>query len=70
MIASDAKDLAVKYGVKQAPTLVLVHGDEIENSGANTSVASATFSVDDKKLMTVSKDGVVVVRNLHLEGNE
>ena len=46
------------------------HGDLIEGSGndrTNSSVASATFSKDDKKLMTVSKDGVIVVRNLHLE---
>ncbi len=52
------------------------HGEEIEGSSvkdrdrSNLSVASATFSVDDKKLMTVSKDGVVVVRNLHLEDAE
>jgi hypothetical protein len=47
------------------------HGDQIEGTGGwdrtNSSVASATFSKDDKKLMTVSKDGVVVVRNLHFE---
>ena len=38
-----------------------------EHDRSNQSVASATFSSDDKKLMTVSRDGVVVVRNLHLE---
>lgn len=47
------------------------HGDQIEGTGGwdrtNSSVASATFSKDDRKLMTVSKDGVVVVRNLHFE---
>ena len=49
------------------------HGDEIEGSSvktwdrSNLSVASATFSADDKKLMTVSKDGVVVIRNLHFD---
>jgi hypothetical protein len=47
------------------------HGDQIEGTGGwdrtNSSVASASFSADDKKLMTVSKDGVVVVRNLHFE---
>lgn len=47
------------------------HGDQIEGTGgwdrSNSSVASATFSMDDKKLMTVSKDGVVVIRNLHFE---
>ena len=50
------------------------HGDQIEGidymTRSNLSVASASFSVDDKKLMTVSKDGVVVVRNLHLEDKE
>lgn len=47
------------------------HGDQIEGTGGwdrtNSSVASATFSKDEKRLMTVSKDGVVVIRNLHLE---
>ena len=44
------------------------HGESIENGGKpNSFVASATFSKDDKKLMTVSSDGVIVVRNLHLE---
>lgn len=43
------------------------HGAEIEGVNVNSSVASATFSSDEKRLMTVSKDGVVVVRNLHLE---
>ena len=50
------------------------HGDQIEGYGrwdrTNASVASATFSKDDKKLMTVSKDGVVVVRNLHFDERE
>lgn len=49
----------------------LDHGEQIEGTGdwdrTNYSVASATFSKDDKKLMTVSKDGVVVIRNLHLD---
>ena len=47
------------------------HGDQIEGTGGwdrtNSSVASATFSKDDRKLMTVSKDGVVVIRNLYLD---
>lgn len=47
------------------------HGDQIEGTGGcdrtNSSVASATFSKDETKLMTVSKDGVVVIRNLHLD---
>lgn len=46
------------------------HGTVLEGyeyDRSNQFVASATFSSDDKKLMTVSKDGVVVIRNLHLE---
>lgn len=47
------------------------HGEQIEGTGGwdrtNNSVASATFSKDDRKLMTVSKDGVIVIRNLHLQ---
>lgn len=49
------------------------HGDQIEGVGndrTNSSVASATFSRDDTKLMTVSNDGVVVIRNLHFEKEE
>lgn len=46
------------------------HGDSIAGLGMierrNTSVASATFSQDETKLMTVSRDGVIVIRNLHL----
>ena len=30
VVANDAPDLAVKYGIKQAPTLVLVNGDNFE----------------------------------------
>lgn len=45
------------------------HGDEIEGVRTGSSVASATFSKDDKKLMTVSRDGVVVIRNLHFEAD-
>lgn len=33
------------------------------------SVASAAFSCDEKRLMVVGDDGVVVVRNLHLQNN-
>lgn len=46
------------------------HGDSIAGLGMierrNTSVVSATFSQDETKLMTVSRDGVIVIRNLHL----
>lgn len=51
------------------------HGDSIEGLSElhanrdNHFVASATFSKDEKKIMTVSDDGVVVIRNLHLEKN-
>lgn len=38
----------------------------IEDVGKNNSVASVSFSYDNKKLMMVGKDGVVVIRNLHL----
>lgn len=37
--------------------------EDVEN---NNSVASVSFSYDNKKLMMVGKDGVVVIRNLHL----
>lgn len=33
-------------------------------------IASASFSVDDKKILSVSSDGVVVVRNLHLKAEK
>ena len=36
------------------------HGDSI----AYRNVTNAGFSIDDSKLMTVSQDGVVVVRNI------
>ena len=31
------------------------------------SVASCSFSLDNKKLMMVGRDGIVVIRNLHIE---
>lgn len=43
------------------------HGSEIVGIGVRReTIASASFSVDDKKILSVSEDGVVVVRNLHL----
>lgn len=46
------------------------HGSEIVGIGIRReTVASVSFSSDDKKILSVSKDGVVVVRNLHL-GND
>lgn len=46
------------------------HGDGIERSKHNKSVASAMFSQDEKRLMTVSNDGVIVIRNLHLNSGK
>lgn len=46
------------------------HGDRIERSIHNKSVASAMFSQDEKRLMTVSNDGVIVIRNLHLNSGK
>lgn len=44
------------------------HGSGIVGIGVRReTIASASFSVDDKKILSVSRDGVVVVRNLHLE---
>lgn len=39
----------------------------IEGSSQKQSVASVSFSTDNKKLMMVGNDGVVIIRNLHLE---
>lgn len=42
-------------------------GDSIEGVAYSAGcVASASFSFDEKRLMVVGKDGVIVVRNLHL----
>lgn len=45
-------------------------GDNISGTSKSTqrfNIASAAFSVDEKRLLMVGEDGVVVVRNLHLE---
>lgn len=46
-------------------------GDGISGASAITrragNVASAAFSTDDKRLLAVGDDGVVVIRNLHLD---
>lgn len=42
------------------------HGDEIMNL-YRKDVTCVSFSPDDKKLMSVSQDGVIIIRNLHLE---
>ncbi|MCQ2051465.1 MAG: hypothetical protein MJY74_04590 [Bacteroidaceae bacterium] len=41
------------------------HGSGIANTGTRT-VSMVAFSHDDKHLLSVSDDGVVVIRNLHL----
>ncbi len=44
------------------------HGSQIMGVASyHDTVASASFSADEKRILTVSKDGVVVVRNLHLK---
>lgn len=42
------------------------HGDEIMDL-RSADVTCVSFSPDDKKLMSVSQDGVIIIRNLHLE---
>ena len=43
------------------------HGSRIMGlSVMRETIASVSFSVDDKRILSVSNDGVVVVRNLHL----
>lgn len=43
------------------------HGSGIVGIGVRReTIASASFSIDDKRILSVSKDGVVVVRNLHI----
>ena len=55
----------------EAPELILCHfndhGEGIVGTGVRReTVATASFSVDERKILSVSNDGVVVVRNLHL----
>lgn len=42
------------------------HGDEIMDLYSKD-VTSVSFSPDDRKLMSISQDGVIIIRNLHLE---
>lgn len=42
------------------------HGDDIKNIHS-TNVCFVGFTEDEKRLMTMSKDGVVIVRNINLE---
>lgn len=47
------------------------HGSGIVGVGTRReTIASASFSKDEKKILSVSDDGVVVVRNLHLEDRD
>ena len=44
------------------------HGSSIVGTGVRReTVATASFSSDERKILSVSNDGVVVIRNLHLE---
>ena len=44
------------------------HGAGIVGTGTGRdTVATASFSADEKRILSVSNDGVVVVRNLHLK---
>ncbi len=43
------------------------HGDEIQGVRKKQYAIYVSFSPDDKKLMSVSQDGVIIIRNLHLE---
>lgn len=42
-------------------------GDGIMDSSERSSVASVSFSMDNTSLLMVGKDGVVIIRNLHLD---
>lgn len=42
------------------------HGDEIMDLYSKD-VTCVSFSPDDKRLLSVSQDGVIIIRNLHLE---
>ncbi len=45
-------------------------GEDIKGVSCRAgSVASAAFSLDEKRLLMVGVDGVIVIRNLHLENN-
>ena len=42
------------------------HGDEIEGVATSAStVASVAFSADEKKILSISRDGVIIIRNLN-----
>ena len=41
----------------------------IEDTWKRHAVASVSFSKDNKKLMMVGEDGVIIIRNLHFEEN-
>lgn len=55
-----------------APSIQIAKYDDLSDEGIADScegktVASVSFSKDNKKIMMVGKDGVVIIRNLHLD---
>ncbi len=58
-------------GIRRAsdPDIELIRFNDISEKGIAgiKTVSSVSFSNDNKKLLMVGKDGVVIVRNLHLE---
>lgn len=49
------------------PTIDDLSDAGIADTNKTQSVSSCSFSLDNKKLMMVGKDGTVVIRNLHLD---
>lgn len=49
------------------PTIDDLSDAGIADTNKTQSVSSCSFSLDNKKLMMVGKDGIVVIRNLHLD---
>ena len=66
----DDKDRTAASGFYDVADRLLTndHGDKITGvlTKRQKTVAMVAFSPDDKKLMSVSDDGVIVIRNLHL----
>ena len=49
------------------PTISDLSDAGVADTNNSKSVASCSFSLDNKKLMMVGRDGTVVIRNLHIE---
>ena len=49
------------------PTISDLSDAGVADTNNRKSVASCSFSLDNKKLMMVGRDGIVVIRNLHIE---